>query len=88
MILVTGATGFLGNHVARVLVKRGESVRCLVRESSRLDLLEDLTGIEKSVGDLRDRASLEKAVNRIWRTSSSNSSPNSGVTTTGVTLLA
>ncbi len=62
MILVTGATGFLGNHVARALIRRGERVRVLIRESSPLDLLEDLTGIEKTVGDLRDKASLEKAV--------------------------
>jgi dihydroflavonol-4-reductase len=62
MILVTGATGFLGNHVARELVARGESVRALVRPTSRHDLLEDLTGLETAVGDLRDRSTLEKAV--------------------------
>jgi len=62
MILVTGATGFLGNHVARELSSRGERVRALVRPTSRLDTLSDLTGIETFVGDLRDRASLEKAV--------------------------
>jgi len=62
MILVTGATGFLGNHVARELTAQGERVRALVRPTSRHDLLDDCTGIETSVGDLRDRASLEKAV--------------------------
>ena len=62
MILVTGATGFLGNHVARALVARGERVRVLVRKASNLALLEDLTGIEKVEGDLRERASLERAV--------------------------
>jgi dihydroflavonol-4-reductase len=62
MILVTGATGFLGNHVARTLVAKGETVRALVRSTSRLDLLSDLTGVETTIGDLRDRASLEKAV--------------------------
>ncbi|MCZ7646776.1 MAG: NAD-dependent epimerase/dehydratase family protein [Planctomycetota bacterium] len=62
MILVTGATGFLGNHVARALLARGEAVRVTVRPSSALKLLEDLTGIEKAEADLRDRASLEKAV--------------------------
>jgi dihydroflavonol-4-reductase len=62
MILVTGATGFLGNHVARELSSRGERVRALVRPTSRLDVLSDITGIEPFVGDLRNRASLEKAV--------------------------
>lgn len=62
MILVTGATGFLGNHVARALLAREEQLRVLVRKTSRLDLLDGLTGIEKTEGDLRDRASLERAV--------------------------
>lgn len=62
MILVTGATGFLGNHVARELASRGERVRALVRPTSRLDVLEEITGLETAAGDLRDRASLEKAV--------------------------
>lgn len=62
MILVTGATGFVGNHVARALAKRGESVRILVRKSSNLSFLSDLPALEKSVGDLRDRASLDAAV--------------------------
>ena len=48
--------------MARELSSRGERVRALVRPTSRLDTLSDLTGIETFVGDLRDRASLEKAV--------------------------
>jgi len=62
MILVTGATGFLGNHVARALAARGESLRLLVRASSRLDTLEGIPGYETCVGDLKDKASLERAV--------------------------
>src|SRR5437868_5745859 len=61
MILVTGATGFVGNHVARALLRRGEAVRILTRTSSSLACLTDLP-LEKSVGDLRDRASLDAAV--------------------------
>jgi dihydroflavonol-4-reductase len=56
--LVTGASGFLGWHVARVLIERGHAVRALVRPGSRV------TGIPVSTvtGDLRDRASLDRAV--------------------------
>lgn len=61
MILVTGATGFVGNHVARALVKKGEAVRILVRKTSNLKWLADLK-LETALGDLRDRASLDAAV--------------------------
>jgi len=55
--LVTGASGFLGWHVARVLRERGYAVRALVRPGSRVDGLE----LEIVTGDLRDPASLERA---------------------------
>jgi dihydroflavonol-4-reductase len=61
MILVTGATGFVGNHVARALIKSGEAVRILVRKTSNLKWLSDLK-VETTEGDLRDRASLDTAV--------------------------
>jgi dihydroflavonol-4-reductase len=61
MILVTGASGFVGNHVVRELLKRGETVRILTRKTSNLAHLHSLP-LEKSEGDLRDRASLDKAV--------------------------
>jgi dihydroflavonol-4-reductase len=57
-VLVTGASGFLGWHVARVLAERGYSVRTLVRPGSRVD---DLP-VERATGDLRDRESLERAI--------------------------
>ena len=58
---VTGATGFLGSHVARVLADRGADLRLLVRSTSNL---RNLTGLraETATGDLRDAASLEKAI--------------------------
>ena len=59
--LVTGATGFLGSHVARALAGRGENVRVLVRASSDARALEGLDA-ERCTGDLRDCASLERAL--------------------------
>lgn len=58
---VTGATGFLGSHVARVLSEQGADLRLLVRSTSNLKNLEGLKA-ETSTGDLRDAASLEKAI--------------------------
>jgi dihydroflavonol-4-reductase len=56
--LVTGATGFVGWHVARVLLERGFHVRALVRPPGRL---RELEGAESIAGDLRDAASLDRA---------------------------
>jgi len=57
--LVTGATGFLGWHVARALLERGDSVRALARDPGKL---RELPGVQPVQGDLRDPASLERAV--------------------------
>src|SRR5271166_4146412 len=64
--LVTGAAGFLGSHVTRQLVARGESVRVLMRPSSNNRAISDLP-LEYVTGDLRDSASLERAMNRVKR---------------------
>ena len=64
--LVTGATGFLGSHVARQLVARGEAVRVLVRRTSKLRAIEELQA-ERVTGDLRDLASLYRAVDGVRR---------------------
>jgi dihydroflavonol-4-reductase len=58
---VTGATGFLGSHVARVLADQGADLRVLVRSTSSLRNLEGLKA-ETATGDLRDAGSLEKAM--------------------------
>jgi dihydroflavonol-4-reductase len=58
---VTGATGFLGSHVARVLRDQGADLRLLVRSTSNLRNLEGLQA-ETATGDLRDAASVETAM--------------------------
>ncbi|HXO43950.1 MAG TPA: hopanoid-associated sugar epimerase [Candidatus Cybelea sp.] len=64
--LVTGATGFLGSHVARQLVTAGDSVHVLVRSTSNLQSLDGLDAL-RVVGDLRDRESLERAMKGVRR---------------------
>jgi len=64
--LVTGAAGFLGSHVARQLVARGETVRVLVRASSSNRAISDLP-LEYVTGDLRDAASLDRAMAGVQR---------------------
>ncbi len=62
LALVTGATGFLGSHVARVLTEQGADLRLLVRPTSDLRNLDDLKHADRVVGDLRDPASISKAL--------------------------
>ena len=58
---VTGATGFLGSHVARQLLAQGAALRLLVRSTSRLDNIADLPA-ERVVGDLREIESLRNGM--------------------------
>src|SRR5277367_2836930 len=62
--LVTGASGFLGSHIARQLVARGEAVRVLMRASSTNRAVADLS-LEYITGDLRDPASLDRALSGV-----------------------
>ena len=64
--LVTGAAGFLGSHVARQLVVRGDDVRVLLRTSSTNRAIADLS-LEYVTGDLRDPASLDRAMKGVKR---------------------
>jgi dihydroflavonol-4-reductase len=59
-VLVTGATGFTGGHLARALAARGDHVRALVRHRSP-HIATDLPDVEVVIGDLRDAHSLERA---------------------------
>jgi dihydroflavonol-4-reductase len=61
LAFVTGATGFLGSHVARALAEQGAELRLLVRPTSDLSNIADLKA-DRVTGDLRDAASIQKAV--------------------------
>jgi len=61
LAFVTGATGFVGSHVARALAAQGADLRLLVRSGSDLRNIQELQA-ERVMGDLRDAVSLKKAV--------------------------
>jgi nucleoside-diphosphate-sugar epimerase len=63
-ILVTGATGFTGGHLAERLARQGYDVRALVRDDKRCSDLR-ASGVEIVKGDLRDPESLHRATNRV-----------------------
>jgi dihydroflavonol-4-reductase len=64
--LVTGATGFIGSHVTRLLSERGDEVRALVRPDSRPDAIEGLA-TETVQGDVLDRRSVRRAMRDVDR---------------------
>jgi nucleoside-diphosphate-sugar epimerase len=59
--LVTGATGFVGSHLAEALRRRGDEVTALARSAAKAAALAPL-GVRVVPGDLHDRAALQKAV--------------------------
>ncbi len=61
-VLITGATGFVGAHVARALGEAGAELRVLVRPTSDLRNLEKLPAWEAVTGDLRNPESLRTAL--------------------------
>lgn len=60
-ILITGATGFLGGHLADACLREGHAVRALVRPGADTERLRSLPGLELAVGDLGDPGSLRAA---------------------------
>lgn len=72
--LVTGATGFLGSHVTRLLVQRGDEVHVTVRAQSRVSLLEGLD-VKPVRADILDRRSMRRAmkgIDRVFHLAGSN----------------
>ena len=61
LAFLTGATGFVGSHVARTLAEKGADLRLLVRTNSNKKNLDDLKA-DLVTGDLRDSGSLEKGI--------------------------
>src|SRR5579864_2548262 len=61
LAFLTGATGFVGSHVARALAEQGAALRLLVRPNSNKKNLDDLKA-DLVTGDLRDPISLEKGI--------------------------
>ena len=60
-VLLTGATGFVGSHVAEALVARGDTVRTLARNGSDTAFIESL-GVVVVRGDLTDAEAIKRAV--------------------------
>ena len=60
-VLVTGATGFVGGHLAEALRRRGDEVTALVRSPGKAGALAQLD-VRVVPGDLDDRDSLARAV--------------------------
>ncbi|MGH9555999.1 MAG: hopanoid-associated sugar epimerase [Terriglobales bacterium] len=60
-VFVTGATGFVGSHVARALAFQGADLRLLVRSGSRTDNIDSLKA-DRVAGDLRAPESLRSAM--------------------------
>src|SRR3954462_6952458 len=64
--LLTGGAGLVGSHVAHLLVERGDDLRVVVRDGTRLDNLRDLDA-ERVVADIHDRAAMRRALRGVER---------------------
>ncbi|HEM48680.1 MAG TPA: NAD-dependent epimerase/dehydratase family protein, partial [Caldithrix sp.] len=60
-VFITGATGFIGSFLVEALTKKGYQVKCLVRNSSKLNWISDLN-VKCHFGNLNDPESLSKGL--------------------------
>lgn len=64
--LITGASGFLGSHIARALVARGDELRVFARRSSDLSPIEGVE-FDRATGDICDRRAVRRALDGVAR---------------------
>jgi dihydroflavonol-4-reductase len=64
--LLTGATGFIGSHLARALADRGDQLRVLTRRSSDVSALDGLE-FERAIGSVTDRRAVRNALDGVTR---------------------
>jgi dihydroflavonol-4-reductase len=64
--LLTGATGFIGSHVARLLAERGDDLRLAVEDGSDDELIRDLD-VERVTCDVLDRRAVRRALRGVER---------------------
>jgi uncharacterized protein YbjT (DUF2867 family) len=86
MILVAGASGELGSKIVTRLVSQSKPVRILARPTSANEPLKRL-GVEVVIGDLRDRASLDRACAGVDTVVSTANSARRGVDANGTMAL-
>lgn len=64
MIFITGSTGFVGSHLTEALLKKGLTLKCLVRNEEKARRLKE-KGIPVHPGDITDRESLKESLNGV-----------------------
>ncbi len=65
-VFITGATGFIGSHMARRLIKDGYEVHALMRSNSDMERIRDVeSNIVKHIGDLTDREGISRILRKI-----------------------